>query len=90
MSVSKNNLDQAIDAARDALDDHDYGHEIPAYVVRNLLPALDAQPIAGEVWQYRANSTSRGKEWIDCRDQQRASEMEALGFEIRCLYATLS
>lgn len=41
MSVSKNSLDQAIVAARDALDDHDYGHEIPAYVVRNLLAALD-------------------------------------------------
>ena len=35
-------LDKALDAARDALDNHDYGHEIPAYVVRNLLSALDA------------------------------------------------
>ena len=33
---------KALDAARDALDNHDYGHEIPAYVVRNLLAAIDA------------------------------------------------
>lgn len=32
----------ALAAARDALDNHDYGHEIPAYVVRDLLAALDA------------------------------------------------
>ena len=57
------------------------------YTQRDLLAALDAQPIAGEVWQYRANSTSRGKEWIDCRDEQIARNMEGLGFEIRCLYA---
>ena len=37
---------KALAAAREALDDHDYGHEIPAYVVRDLLAALDAAPQA--------------------------------------------
>ena len=86
-------LDQAIAAAREALDTHrvntsDYCVSVRyidwAEIVERLLAALDAA--RGEaVWQYRA--TSQGQTWVDCRDEQIARTMKANGFEIRCLYA---
>ena len=55
---------KALAAARDALDNHDYGHEIPAYVVRDLLAALDAargQAVAYRFWDYEEDRWQWGE-----------------------------
>ena len=74
-------LDKALAAAREALDNHDYGHEIPAYVVRNLLAALDAargQAVAWRVWRGDSYelffNEDAAKRRCQCFVQQRSPE----------------